>query len=216
MPTITDTLKDAEGNALANCAVVIRSLIGPHSSGSALISKTRCGTRTGSDGALSVVLAPGQYRAEWKCGTVPNAIVFDVPEADGEYVMREQRSGEDLGYTSGVLRWGASASESLDASGILGLGNSITRSLPDATLTLPAGVGTYKFLAWPDRIGSPTAVTGFWDSESGHALVMADADDGFEHEEDGWSYQLVPVNGVAHRVYRTKYALGSAVPIVLS
>lgn len=82
---------------------------------------------------------------------------------------------------------------------------------------------TYKYFAFPDSFGSPTATTGFKDASTNLAVSMADATDDvfYSNTQNGWSYGLVSVtnsNGIAtnYRVYRTKNLLGGTITIILS
>ena len=81
----------------------------------------------------------------------------------------------------------------------------------------------YKYFAWPDSFGSPTASTGFKDTSTGLAVAMADVTDNaaYSNVQNGWSYALVSVtnsNSVTtnYRVYRTKNILSGSINIQVS
>lgn len=83
--------------------------------------------------------------------------------------------------------------------------------------------GDYKYFAWADSLGSPTASTGFRDTATNFPVAMADSTDdaAFSNTQNGWSYALVNVtnvHGVAadYRVYRTKNILGGSINIQVS
>lgn len=90
-----------------------------------------------------------------------------------------------------------------------------------ATYSLAAG--NYKYFAWPDSFGSPTASTGFRDTSTNLSVAMADSTDdaSYSNTENGWSYAIVSVtnaNGQTtdYRLYRTKYVLGGSINIQVS
>ena len=119
------------------------------------------------------------------------------------------------------LYYGISASETLNEAGIEGLSSSALLSTEVGTYSFAAT--NYKYFAWANDLGSPTAATGFKDASTGLAVAMADVgDNGFySNLENGWYYGLVSVtnaNGIAtnYRVYRSKNQLGSTISIIVS
>lgn len=119
------------------------------------------------------------------------------------------------------LYFGTSADSILTEAKILNLISNKLNSTKNDTYNLAAG--GYKFLCWPDSLGSPTAVTGVKDTATNLSVSMADISDNpaYSNTQNGWSYALVSVtniNGVTtnYRVYRTKNILGSSINIQVS
>lgn len=115
---------------------------------------------------------------------------------------------------------GISSSATLDSTAILALSGSLSGS---ASGTYSFGAGEYKFFAWPDSFGSPTATTGFKDTSTNLAVAMANSSDDafFAQAQNGWSYGLVSVTNphgavTNYRVYRSKNKLGGAINIAVS
>ena len=91
------------------------------------------------------------------------------------------------------------------------------------TDTYSFAAGDYKYFAWPDSFGSPTASTGFKDTSTNLAVAMADSTDNafFSNEQNGWYYGTVSVTNTygqttTYRVYRTKNVLGGSINIQVS
>lgn len=89
--------------------------------------------------------------------------------------------------------------------------------------TYALAAGGYKFFAWPDAYGSPTAVTGIKDTSTGFAVQMADSTDDpfFSNTQNGWPYGLISITnalGVVanYRVYRTRNVLNGTINIAIS
>jgi hypothetical protein len=119
------------------------------------------------------------------------------------------------------MYYGTSSSATLDESGIEGLTSSLLTSSETGTKSFAAG--GYKYFAWPDSFGSPTATTGFKDTSTNLAVAMADSTDNafFSETENGWSYGEVSVTNAfgqstTYRVYRTKNVLGGSINIQVS
>lgn len=119
------------------------------------------------------------------------------------------------------LYYGTSNSSTLTESGIEALSNNSLASSPNAIYSFAPG--DYKYFAWADSLGSPTASTGFRDAATNFPVAMADSTDdaAFSNTQNGWSYALVNVtnvHGVAtnYRVYRTKNILGGSINIQVS
>jgi hypothetical protein len=119
------------------------------------------------------------------------------------------------------LYHGTSNSSTLTESGIEALSNNSLASSPNSTYSFAPG--DYKYFAWADSLGSPTASTGFRDTATNFPVAMADSTDdaAFSNTQNGWSYALVNVtnvHGVAtnYRVYRTKNILGGSINIQVS
>lgn len=119
------------------------------------------------------------------------------------------------------LYFGTSANATLSASQIQALANDPLASTENGTFSFVAG--NYKYFAWPDSFGSPTAVTGFKDTSTNLSVSMADASDNpaYSNTQNGWSYDLVSVTNVFgattnYRVYRTKNLLGGSINIQVS
>jgi len=119
------------------------------------------------------------------------------------------------------LFYGTSVNATLTEAQIEALSNSLLTSNENAVYSFPGG--GYKYWAWPDSFGSPTASTGFRDTATNLAVAMASAvdDAAYSNTQNGWSYALVSVtnpNGVTvnYRVYRTKFVLGGAINVEVS
>ena len=119
------------------------------------------------------------------------------------------------------LYYGTSASATLNAAGIAGLTSSAL--VPGFAGTDSFAAGNYKYFAWPDSFGSPTAATGFKDTSTGLAVAMATTlDDPFySNVQNGWYYGLVSVTNAYsvttnYRVYRSQNILGGSINIQVS
>jgi hypothetical protein len=112
------------------------------------------------------------------------------------------------------IYWGISESESLDEAGILGL-DSIEASTKNGNyeFDLPESPEQYLYFAWPNSLGSPTAVTGF--SAFGFPMGMASGGV-FDQVGNGWYYDEVSVGGVTYRLYRTEYKQGVDYTVTVS
>jgi hypothetical protein len=116
--------------------------------------------------------------------------------------------------------YGTSANATLTGANIIALANSPLASNYAGTFAFVAS--NYKYFAFPDSFGSPTATTGFKDTSTGLAVSMADVGDdaAYSNVQNGWYYAIVSVtsNGVTsnYRVYRTKNILGSSINIQVS
>lgn len=117
--------------------------------------------------------------------------------------------------------YGISANPTLTAGQIQALANDPLSSAFAGTYSFPAT--NYKYFAWPDSFGSPTAVTGFKDTSTNLSVAMAGVGDNpaYSNTQNGWSYALVSVTNVNsittnYRVYRTKNLLGGSINIQVS
>lgn len=122
-------------------------------------------------------------------------------------------------------RWrtfsGTGTLPTLNEAGVEALVNSALTTGKNGTFSLAAG--GYKYFAWPDSMGSPTAVTGFRDASTGFSIDMATSVDDafFSNVQNGWYYGIVSVtnvNGITtnYRVYRSRYVLGGSISITVS
>ena len=116
---------------------------------------------------------------------------------------------------------GTSTNGALTASQVQALAGNALASSKNSTVGFAGG--GYKYFAWPDSFGAPTAGTGFKDTATNLAVAMADSTDNtaYSSTQNGWSYASVSVtnaNGIAtiYRVYRTKNVLGSSINIQVS
>lgn len=129
--------------------------------------------------------------------------------------------------TNATVSWlwrlysGTSSGSVLEEADIQSLSNSVLTSSKNSTYSFAEG--DYKYFAWPDSFGSPTAITGFKDTATNFPVSMADSTDdaAFSNSQNGWSYALVSVtnaNGITanYRVYRTKSTLGGSINIQVS
>lgn len=112
-------------------------------------------------------------------------------------------------YThSAAVRWGSSASATLNESAITGLENSTIKTTPAGVYSFaaPGEPGEYYYLAWPDTfVVQPRATDGFTSGGLPMSGDLAGSGEGYSQSENGWEYALVSVGGVQHRVYRTLY-----------
>jgi hypothetical protein len=150
--------------------------------------------------------------------------------APGSYSWRGQATrsiGGTFNSSPASVTWlwrffyGISANATLTAGQIQALANDPLSSAFPGTYSFAAT--NYKYFAWPDSFGSPTAVTGFKDTSTNLAVSMADVGDdpAYSNIQNGWYYALVSVtnvNGVTtnYRVYRTKNLLGGSINIQVS
>ena len=94
MITVSDTMVDALGNALAGVSVAVETLGGPRAvDGLGLVGSTRVHTTTSNSGVLSMALAPGSYRLSWMTGAEVSQWEFVVPYTGGPYQIRYLGSG---------------------------------------------------------------------------------------------------------------------------
>ena len=117
------------------------------------------------------------------------------------------------------LYYGTSASETLDEAGIQALSLGNLTSNKNGVYSFVAL--NYKYFAWADSLGSPTAKTGFKDTSTGVKVVMAGAAEGYLQSQNEWNYKLIPVansNGVTtnYRLYRTLNTIGGSINIQVS
>lgn len=117
-----------------------------------------------------------------------------------------------------LLYYGTSASGTLNEAGIEGLANSGLQSSFVGIYNFPTL--NYKYFAWEDSLGSPTAGIGFKDTSTGFNVDMAtSADDAFfANQENGWYYGLVNITNAqgvltSYRVYRSRFTLGGSIQI---
>jgi hypothetical protein len=129
------------------------------------------------------------------------------------------------GYFSVGWYWksyyGTSASVTLDETAIKALANGGLAGGCAATYGFAAG--SYKYFAWPDSFGGPSAFTGFKDTSTNLPVDMATSADNaaYSNVQNGWSYAIVSVTNAQsintnYRVYRTRNALGGSINIQVS
>jgi hypothetical protein len=82
-----------------------------------------------------------------------------------------------------------------------------------STYSFPSGLG-YMFFCFPDSAGSPAAGSGF--IAGAFAIGMAGSAQGFDQEQNGFSYKLVTVSGVQCRLYRSFYATNGSAEITVN
>lgn len=83
-------------------------------------------------------------------------------------------------------------------------------SLGTYTFGAGAGVSDYFYFWWPDSFTVPQATIGFKLVASGFPIPMAGVAEGFTNgPTNGWYYLNVAVNGVAGKLFRTFYQVGS-------
>ena len=166
----------------------------------------------GSEAGIAVgtitLSAPGAY--SWRGqGTNTNAIGFNSANFTVNWYFR--------------MFYGTSANTTLTENQIEALINNPLASTFAGTFALAAG--DYKYFAWPDSFGSPTASIGFKDANTNLPIAMVTtADDAtYNLTANGWSYKLVSVtNGTGspvttnYRLYRTLNSLGGALTVTIS
>jgi len=176
----------------------------------------------GASGTIATGLSYGAspYTATHSAITLtsPGSVVFTVTATDsnGDSLTRNRTYNW---YWR--MYYGTSSSTTLDESGIEGLTSSLLTSTETGTKSFASG--GYKYFAWPDSFGSPTATTGFKDTSTNLAVAMADSTDNafFSEVENGWYYGTVSVTNAysqntTYRVYRTKNVLGGSINIQVS
>jgi hypothetical protein len=116
------------------------------------------------------------------------------------------------------LYYGTGSLPTLTESGIESLASSTLASTKNGTYSFVAG--DYKYFAWANSLGSPTAVNGFF--AGGFPVAMAGPADGYNYlDSNGWYYDAVNVTNafsqtITYRVYRTLNVLGGAINIIVS
>ena len=116
------------------------------------------------------------------------------------------------------LYYGTGSATTLTEAGIESLANSTLATTKNGTYSFIAG--DYKYFAWADSLGSPTAVNGFF--SGGFPVAMAGPSEGYTYtDSNGWNYDAVNVtnvNGIitTYRVYRTLNVLGGSINITVS
>jgi len=116
------------------------------------------------------------------------------------------------------LYYGTGVATTLTEAGIEGLASSTLATNKNGNYAFAAG--NYKYFAWADSLGSPTAVTGFF--SGGFSVGMAGSAEGYNYtDSNGWNYDAVNVTNsfgipTTYRVYRTLNTLGGAVTITVS
>ena len=116
------------------------------------------------------------------------------------------------------LYYGTGSATILTQAGIQSLVSSSLTSTKNGTYAFAAG--NYKYFAWADSLGSPTAVNGFF--ASGFPVAMAGPAEGYNNlDSNGWYYDAVNVTNsflqpTVYRVYRTLNTLGGTINITVS
>jgi len=116
------------------------------------------------------------------------------------------------------LYYGTGSATTLTESGIESLASSSLASNKNGNYSFAAG--NYKYFAWADSLGSPTAVNGFF--SGGFPVAMAGTSEGYLNTDaNGWNYDAVNVTNTfgittTYRVYRTLNVLGGAINITVS
>lgn len=116
------------------------------------------------------------------------------------------------------IYYGASSNAMLSTfSDIKNLGNSIlSDSFTGITYDIPTS--GYKFIAFPDAMGSPEI---FKNEMTSLMIPVADDSDGYTFKENDIYYYIVPVSNNDHgvpidyRVYRTKHKLGGQTKFII-
>lgn len=119
------------------------------------------------------------------------------------------------------IYYGTDASLTLNSTQVVGLASNLLSGNINGTYNFAAN--DYKYFAWLDSLGSPTAGNGFRDNFTGFPLSMADITDDpfYSNTQNGWSYGTVTVTNAflvpaIYRVYRTKYPLGGTLQALIS
>ena len=156
-----------------------------------------------------------------------SSLTFSSPTTQYFKAFADNTNSVQFSSTSRSVSWrwklffGTSSNTTLDESGIEGLSGSALVTSKNGTRSFAAG--DYKYFAWPNSLGSPTASTGFKDTSTNLAVAMADSTDNafFSSTQNGWSYGTVNVTNaysqtISYRVYRTKNTLGGSINIQVS
>lgn len=216
MATVTHTFLDGAGSPLVDEHILFRRLdpaqLTP--AGESIPGGAYATAITDADGEISVVLGAGFWLVTWSVGPAVSRHIIDVPTGSGTHAMADLMSGTEIPGRVVPIRWGTSASGTLDGAGILALANTLSRASIAGEYSFAAG--GYKFLAWPDGARPPVPETGIWDTGTDLPAIMAGADEGFPEEDNGWSYRLVNVSGRAWRLYRTRQSLGDTITLRIS
>lgn len=113
--------------------------------------------------------------------------------------------------------WGNSSSATLTA--VSTLSGSVLDDNLQGTRAFASGTSVYKYLAWPDAMGSPAASpNGFkFDNNTNVPMATSADDPAFSNVSNGYYYQSVTetINGesITYRVYRSKQQLNGALNI---
>ena len=116
------------------------------------------------------------------------------------------------------LYYGTGVATTLTEAGIQSLASSALATNKNGNYSFAAG--NYKYFAWADSLGSPTAINGFF--SGGFPVAMAGASEGYNNtDSNGWNYDAVNVTNTfgittTYRVYRTLNVLGGAINITVS
>lgn len=79
-----------------------------------------------------------------------------------------------------------------------------------------AGVNDYFYFWWPATYTDPRANTGFVDPSTGFPVAMATNTEGFtDGPINGYFYKNLTVNGVAGKLYRSYFQIGSSTQTTL-
>jgi hypothetical protein len=148
-------------------------------------------------------------------------------QANNQYVIYGTDIKGDSFNTSYYINWywkafyGTSGLTGMTAGDIQNLANNFLASGFANTYSYPAG--NYKYLCYPNSLGSPTTATGFKDTSTNLAVAMADNTQGsfFNNVQNGWYYGLVNVTNsrnqtTQYRVYRSLNILGGSINIAVS
>jgi hypothetical protein len=176
-----------------------------------------------ADTTLSTALLSGAANNGSNTVTIPGGIVNNAP-ASHVWTISGANSVSGAFSRTFTIAWewkvyfGESSNVTLTALQIAALPSSGLQA--GFATTYAQGASNYKYLCFPDSLGSPA---NFIDVSTGLPVAMATASDNaaYSNTANGYSYALVSVTNVNsvttnYRVYRTQNSLGSALNMAVS
>lgn len=164
--------------------------------------------------STGIELSNGTYLLTWPIGSTISRVVINVPTGSGVYDLWDLEHPDGPEQVLRVIRYGTSASATLDEAAVGALDSAVTRTGIGGVYEF--GAGGFKYFVWPDELREPTAIIGFRDTLTGFPISMAGPAEGYAEGASGWFHRLLQVGGKAHRVYRTRQKLGGAISITVS
>jgi hypothetical protein len=195
-------------NQVGNVAANTMSILDVTSSTTLVSGLSITPTASVNVGSIQLT-SPGSY--SWKGRATntatPTPATFDSGNFTVSWLWRRFYGTS----TNNVLT--AAQIQALSSSGLAG----------NFTGTYSFAANAYKYFAWPDSFGSPTAITGFKDTSNNLPMAMATVSDdsNYSNVQNGWYYALVSVTNslsqtTNYRLYRTQSQLSSTYNIQVS
>lgn len=142
MPTITDTLKRADGTAIAHQYIAFR-VNAPTATGDGVISMEPVRVKTDAGGAFSATLLPGRCVAVWRTapmGSAKEELDLLIPAEGGPFKLADVATSGETELRQQVLAWAIGNQYVLDGQGYINGTGPVT--WPDGK------VGTYTCLIY--------------------------------------------------------------------